>query len=193
MLRRSSTRDSNHRCADRYWTLVPLWTPTGKVDDPRAMRGIRVASVDPYVGRISHFYRRLFIARQKDNVATTLKQVRRQLGLGSAFGIWDARARYKYCSAVQLGPIRGLQPIAMLAGPLHQRGMSTVCRLCRSRPNRQCTECEEADESPTHDSSPAAQHSHYPLGRLRFHVLVRTLHGDLDGTAARSPVLVESA
>jgi hypothetical protein len=162
MLRRFSTRDSNHRCADRYWTLVPLWTPTGKVDDPRAMRGIRVASVDPYVGRISRSYRRLFIARQKDNVATNLKQVCRQLGLGSAFGIRDARARYKYCSAVQLGRICGLQPIAMLAGPLQQRGMSTVCRLCRSGPSRQYTECEEADESPTHDSSPAARHS--PLG-----------------------------
>jgi hypothetical protein len=142
------------------------------------MLGIGVAGVDPHVGRISRFYRRLFIARQKDNVATNLKQVRRQLGLGSAFGIWDARARYEYFSAVHAVPIRGVQPIAMLAGPLHHRGMSTVCRLCRSGLNRQYTECEEADESPTHDSSPAAQHSRYPIGRLRFHVLVRTLHGD---------------
>src|SRR5580692_9633473 len=30
--------DSNHRHGHRYWTLVPLSTPTGKVNDPRATR-----------------------------------------------------------------------------------------------------------------------------------------------------------
>jgi hypothetical protein len=86
-----------------------------------------------------------------------IERVRIKLGLGSAFGMGYARARYHYTSAVQLVAIRSLRLKTMLAGPCHQRGMRTIYRLC-VRANRQNAECKETDESSIHVVSCGKNH-----------------------------------